>query len=133
MEDLALLTEHFLAKHSKATNKRVTSITPEAMEALRSYAWPGNIRELENVIERAVVLASGGELVPELLPALSSRGMIDEPTVGMPLDHALLMFKKQFIGKTLQSARNNQTRAAEVLKIQRTYLNRLIKELGITV
>lgn len=132
MEDFASLAEHFVAKHSKAMNKKVTGISPEAMEALRNYSWPGNIRELENVIERAVVLASNGQLVPELLPILTARSQAEEHMVGRPLDHAMQQFKKQFITKTLQSTQNNQTKAAEVLEIQRTYLNRLIKELGIS-
>ena len=131
MEDLPPLVNHFVAKHSRAMNKRITGVSPDAMEALRSYSWPGNIRELENVIERAVVLASNGEVGPELIPILTAPSAADEPTVGMPLDQALHQFKRRFISRTLRSTQNNQTRAAEVLKIQRTYLNRLIKELGI--
>jgi two-component system NtrC family response regulator len=133
MEDLPSLTGHFVAKHSKAMQKRIVEVSPEAMEALRGYSWPGNIRELENVIERAVVLASDGRLVPEVLPILSADRPADEPAVGIPLDYAMQQFKKQFIAKTLRSTQNNQTKAAEVLEIQRTYLNRLIKELGISV
>ena len=133
MEDLPSLVDHFVTKHSRAMNKRIAGVSSEAMEALRSYSWPGNIRELENVIERAVVLASDGEVGTELLPLLTSHGTGEEPVVGMPLDRALHRFKKQFITKTLRSTQNNQTKAAEILQVQRTYLNRLIKELKISV
>jgi DNA-binding NtrC family response regulator len=132
MEDITQLAEHFVAKHCKAMNKKICRVSPQALEMLRHYFWPGNIRELENVIERAVVLSPNGILGPELLPALEARASGKEPAVGLALDEAMQRFKKQFICRTLRSVGNNQTRAAEVLEIQRTYLNRLIKELGIS-
>ncbi|UCE04822.1 MAG: sigma-54-dependent Fis family transcriptional regulator [bacterium] len=130
--DISFFAEHFLKKHSRAMQKNIVRITSEAMGILRSYFWPGNIRELENAIERAVVLASGKELTPDLFSLLLTDGRsVEEIEIGIPLEDALLRFKKQFISKTLCFTDNNQTQAAELLKIQRTYLNRLIKDLNI--
>jgi two-component system, NtrC family, response regulator AtoC len=130
-EDITIFSEHFLKKYNQSMLKNLTDINTDTMEILKKYSWPGNIRELENVIERAVVLASGKEITSDLLPPLTGRKSGEEFDMGMPLDDALTQFKKHYISKTLESMENNQTKAAALLKIQRTYLNRLIKELGI--
>lgn len=130
-EDIPEFANYFLKKHSRAMQKNPEVIEPDALEILQSYSWPGNIRELENVIERAVVLATGKALSADLLPLFTPHNHVNEIAVGLPLDEAIAKFKKQFITHTLHSTQNNQTKAAEILKIQRTYLNRLIRELGI--
>jgi DNA-binding NtrC family response regulator len=132
-EDIPLLTEHFLKKHSDAMQKNIIKITPKTMNILKNYHWPGNIRELENAIERAVVLAPGTMLTPDLLPLLVEDSFEDEIKIGISLDQALLMYKKEFITRTLRFVKNNQTKAAKILQIQRTYLNRLVKELNINI
>jgi len=129
--DIPIFVKHFLNKHSKEMQKNIQNIAPKTMDILTSYSWHGNIRELENAIERAVVLASGQELTADLLPPLTEKKAANDIGVGVPLDEALAKFKRQFITKTLAFTNNNQTRAAELLNIQRTYLNRLIKELNI--
>ena len=130
-EDIPILADHFLKKHALAMKKNIETIVPEAMAILKGYSWPGNIRELENAVERAVVLASGNEVKPDFLPPLTERRSEEEITIGTPLEEAQLQFKKQFIAKTLRFTNNSQTQAAELLNIQRTYLNRLIKELEV--
>lgn len=112
--------------------KNISRISADAMKILKSHSWNGNIRELENVIERAVVLASNNEITPDLLPPLAKKKAADDIGIGIPLEEALLKFKAKFIANTLKLTNNNQTKAAELLQIQRTYLNRLIKELGIS-
>ncbi len=131
--DIELLAEHFLQKHSQRMQKNITEISTKAFEILKKYPWPGNIRELENVIERAVVLTTKSELTPEVLPTLSEDHSAEEIKTGIPLEEAQMKFKKQYIEKTLRFANKSQTKAAEMLKIQRTYLNRLIKELDINL
>ncbi|MDZ7292486.1 MAG: sigma-54 dependent transcriptional regulator [candidate division KSB1 bacterium] len=128
-EDIPVLANHFLERFNRTMRKRVNTISPTAMEMMLRYHWPGNVRELENAIERAVVLATGAEITPELLPAQLAEKPQEEITVGMPLDEAMLKFKKQFIAKTLESTGGNQSKAAELLGIQRTYLSRLVKDL----
>lgn len=130
-DDIPIFADFFLLKHNRAMQKNITGISPETMKRLQNYPWPGNIRELENVIERAIVLAPGSEITPDLLPQFTTPQDAAETAVGTALDEALAIFKKRFIAKTLQFTENNQTQAAKLLKIQRTYLNRLIKELEI--
>ena len=129
--DIAVFANHFLKKYNQSMLKNLTGINSDTTDILKKYSWPGNIRELENVIERAVVLASGKEISADLLPPLTGKKLIEEIEIGTPLDEALIKFKKRFICKTLESLENNQTKTADLLKIQRTYLNRLIKELGV--
>ncbi len=130
-EDIPFLTNHFLRKFNQEMKKKIISIEPDTLELFLSYHWPGNIRELQNVLERAMVLASGDKITLDLaLPQLSQKGR-KEISPGIPLEEGLKKFKKEFISQTLSLTKNNQSKAAEFLGIQRTYLNRLIKELGI--
>ena len=130
-EDIPVLASHFIQKFNSEMKKRISSIEPAALEIFLNYHWPGNIRELQNVLERAVVLAPGNTITPDLLPPQLSQKAKEEISPGIPLDEALKKFKKEFISQTLSVTNNNQSKAAKLLGIQRTYLNRLIKELGI--
>jgi DNA-binding NtrC family response regulator len=129
--DIPVLASHFLARFSQQMRKRVTSFSSQTMEIMQKYSWPGNVRELANAVERAVVLALDSEITPDLLPSLLAEKSPEEITAGMPLDEATLKFKKQFIAKTLELTDGNQSKAADILNIQRTYLSKLIKELGL--
>jgi two-component system response regulator AtoC len=130
-EDIPVLVKHFLQKFDRDMNKRITSLDSAVAETFSSYSWPGNIRELKNVLERAVVLAAGETITSDLLPPqLSGKGK-EDISPGMALEDAIKKFKKDFIAQTLSSTSNNQSQAAKLLGIQRTYLNRLIKELAI--
>ncbi len=130
-EDIPLLANHFLARFGQQMRKPAASFSSRTMEILQKYSWPGNVRELANAVERAVVLALEHEITPDLLPPLLAEKSPEEITAGMPLDEALLKFKKQFIVKTLELTDGNQSKAADILNIQRTYLSKLIKELGL--
>jgi len=128
MEDIQIFADYFLKKHALSMGKFLESYHPETIERLKHYSWPGNIRELENVIERAVVLATDQLITPDLLPPLDTSGNVQEVTLGKSLEEATNLFKQQYIDKTLMMTRNNQTQAAKILKINRSYLNRLVKE-----
>jgi len=127
-EDIPVFADAFLKKHCQTMQNKEKRFSAATMKLLQSYTWPGNIRELDNAIQRAVVLAVEDELTPDLFPLTTIADSVEAIGVGLPLEEALLKFKKQFIEKTLQYTKNSQTQAAEILKIQRTYLNRLIKE-----
>ncbi len=131
VEDIPAFVEQFIQKHSQNMGKHITGITPETLKKMLQYSWPGNIRELENVIERAVVLENDREINLSVLPELPKDKSSDKIEIGIPLEKALISFKKQFISRTLSSTNNNQTEAAKLLDIQRTYLNKLIKDLKI--
>jgi two-component system response regulator AtoC len=128
-EDIPTLTDHFLKKYNGEMKKRVTSLEPAALETFLSYSWPGNIRELQNVLERAVVLAQGDTVTSDLLPPQLSRKGKEEIQPGIELEAAVRKFKRDFISQTLSLTGNNQSQAAKILGIQRTYLNKLIKDL----
>jgi two-component system response regulator AtoC len=129
--DIRPIAEHFLEKFRSQMRKSISGFTPQCREKILGYTWPGNIRELENAVERAVVLATGPEITPDLLPAQCLQRMEESMETGATMEKALHQFKKQFIRKTLESTQWNQSKAAQVLDIQRTYLSRLIRELNL--
>ncbi len=130
-EDIPTLANHFLQKFNQEMNRKIISIDASALDTLSRYTWPGNIRELQNVLERAVVLATGDTITSDLLPPQLSQKGKEDISPGMALEDAIKKFKKDFIGQTLSLTGSNQSQAAKILGIQRTYLNKLIKELGI--
>jgi len=130
-EDIPVLASHFLQKFNREMKKKINLLDPTTLEIFLTYHWPGNIRELANVLERAVVLAPAETIIPDLLPPQLSQKRKEEISVGISLEEALKKFKREFISRTLSLTKDNQSQAAKLLGIQRTYLNRLIKELGI--
>ncbi len=130
-EDIPLLAEHFIRKFSrKITNRRVRGIAPKARALLENYPWPGNIRELENVIERAMVLGTGDLIVPEDLP----ETLLEVAPGSMPLDeyHAAVNdARRQIILRALEKTKGNMSQAARLLGIQPTYLHRLMRNLDL--
>ena len=124
-EDIPLLVDHFLEKYSQETAKRVDRISKQTMEELMQSEWPGNIRELENAIERAVVLSKSRTLTREdfsfLKPAAAYRK-------GTP---TLKELEKNYILEILNTCNWNVTRAAEILGINRVTLHKKINRLGL--
>jgi Nif-specific regulatory protein len=126
LEDVAYLADHFLAVFKKETGLSNLTISEAAMEKMSRYNWPGNIRELRNAIERAVVMGDGKTIQPEDLPIAASLPKFAGLTVGLTLDDALNEFKKEFILLNLKHTGGNRSKAAKIMDIQRTYLSRLI-------
>jgi DNA-binding NtrC family response regulator len=133
-EDLPLLTLQFVATYAAETKKAVRGIAAKAMDLLMAHSWPGNVRELANVIERAVVLCGGHEIGPEDLaltgpsaaPAVSSVS-----ASGRDFHGQVEAFKRAVIKAALAETAGNQTKAAERLGLQRTYLVKLLREFKI--
>ncbi len=132
-DDIPVLARHFLDRFNRETTKNITGFSDEALAALREYAWPGNIRELQNVIERAMVLAPGRVIERTHLPPMSPcpGGDAEVPQM-LSLEEAQRRFKQRYISNALFANNWNQRKTAGMLEIQPTYLSRLIKELGIT-
>jgi Nif-specific regulatory protein len=131
LEDIPELASFFLKKFSHETKKDFSGFSEGAMSAILSYSWPGNIRELENTVERACVIGSPPYVQEDDL-LLNIRTMPDNTTIAdKSLKNVLNLFKKHYLQKVLEENDWNQTLAAQVLDIQRTYLSRLIKELEI--
>mgnify|MGYP001617024105 CR=1 FL=1 len=133
-EDIPLLVNYLLEKKSSENNKPIPVITKEAMDVLINHPWYGNVRELENAIERAVVMGDGKEIKVENLPLdIIREKMIKTPAIGVPLKEAVEKFKKDFLLETIKYADGNKNKAAKILGIQRTYLHTLIRELDIDI
>jgi len=122
-EDIPLLVAHFLQKFGKELGKEVRGVTPDALAVLERYHWPGNIRELENVVERAIVLGAGEVLGADSLPESVRRerplrGMdVDLPEEGMDLEGALDGLERRYLQRALERTQGVQTKAAELLKM----------------
>ncbi|HEY7789145.1 MAG TPA: sigma-54 dependent transcriptional regulator [Vicinamibacterales bacterium] len=136
-EDIPLLAQHFLKKYGDENHKAALELTPEALDLMMEYDWAGNVRELENVIERAVVLSSGArigaDLVPEHVrksPAFQMPQFVVPPE-GISLKDVITDFEKRLIESTLEAAGGVQKRAAELLHIKPTTLNEMIKRYDI--
>jgi Nif-specific regulatory protein len=127
-EDIPLLAEYFLDLMKKERNTPDLKISKAAMEKIMRYEWPGNIRELRNAIERAVVMGDGQEITPEDLPMADSKVTYPGLEVGITLNEALNKFKKEFIVLNLKETNGNRSKAAKIMGIQRTYLSRLISK-----
>jgi transcriptional regulator with GAF, ATPase, and Fis domain len=150
--DIPLLVAHFVAKFNGRLKKSVEGVEPDAMERLTSYGWPGNIRELENVIERAILFADGarirledlaGELrgapsMHEGAPAGASAAPGEASPDPAPSDGlkeqvkaAMSRLERDLIVRALRQTQNNVTHAARLLKISRKGLQLKMKELGL--
>jgi Nif-specific regulatory protein len=130
-EDVTELAAFFLQKSMRAAKKQLAGFSDEAMETLLSYSWPGNIRELENCIERSCIICKGEYIQSEdLLLKIGHTSYYGEDG-GRNLKHAVNAFKAHYIARVLEKNNWNQTETAKSLDIQRTYLSRLIKELHI--
>ncbi|MBW2319748.1 MAG: sigma-54-dependent Fis family transcriptional regulator [Deltaproteobacteria bacterium] len=129
--DIPLLAYHFLTQKCQAMKKNVQSITRESMELLCQYTWPGNIRELENVIERAVALASGPEIqvgdLPEYIRNLSVETYRRHDSEFPTLEEQ----EKNYIKWVLDKCDGNKTKSAKMMGIDRVSLWRKIKRFGL--
>ena len=126
-EDVPLLAHHFLLKHAETMGKDVTELAPDALDLLRAYDFPGNVRELENIIERGVALTTGHGIEPAQLPddlrELSIRTFRKKAGRIPTLEEQ----EQDYITWVLQEAGGNQTRAAQMLGIDRVSLWRQLK------
>ena len=125
-EDLALLTKYFLEKSAREFNIPELIIAPATLETLRHYDWPGNIRELQNVVERSVLMSDGPALLPSHLPSdIQASGNGQE----MPSDSSTLWGQERtLIIQALKNNRWNQSKAAEELGVTRYHIRHRIKK-----
>lgn len=124
-EDIPLLARYFMVKFSRKMDKNIRSISRDSMEALLSYQWPGNIRELQNTLERAVVVSENDYIGIEDLPAAvaSSAG-----EAGIPGDWSLRRVEGEHISKVLGLTGGNKKRAAELLGLDASTLWRKLRK-----
>jgi two-component system response regulator PilR (NtrC family) len=137
-EDIPLLVKHFLDAYSKENEKEILGVTDDVMEILVSYDWPGNIRELENLIERAVVLTkskliSRENLPPFLLASQEETRAVASVNNELNLKENIQTFQKKAIISALKQAKGIQKKAASLLGVKPTTLNEMIKRLNIDI
>ena len=130
-EDLPNLTEYFLRKHATATGKIVTSFTDEARERMAAYNWPGNVREVSNVIERAVVLSTGPNITLRNLPSRIADGEGSGLSENLSYRDGMNAARKLLILKALSRTQGNRAAAAKLLGLESKYLLKLMKSLEI--
>ena len=151
--DLALLVEHFLQRYREEYGKPITRVHPDCLAIFASHPWPGNVRQLENAIERAVLLCKGEELLPEhlgsellerdgpgagALPATAQDGTEHSLAQGLlnlsrlpSLKRALEGPERMIIARALELCEGSRQRAAEMLEINRTTLFNKMKKYGL--
>lgn len=128
--DVALLAKHFLKLYCLQHNKQRLGITDEALEAMERYSWPGNIRELENVMERAVLLSKGKYITPDDLPAaiIQEQKQLPREFRSIPLKQALAEPEKAIVRQALEANHWNRQQTAKALDINRTTLFKKMKQ-----
>ena len=140
-EDVPLLVEHFLRKHAAALGRTLTGIEPDAMAALVDYDYPGNVRELENILERAVTLESGDRITRASLPPLEARkraastvaqpGNLEIPPEGLDLDRVMGELERDLLLKALERTKGVRKDAAKLLGITFRSLRYRLAKLGV--
>lgn len=126
--DIPSIAEHYLDIFKQERGCQQLTISEKALEKMMKYDWPGNIRELRNALERAVVMGDGRQVVPNDLPISDPKASNPGMQVGLTLNEALNNFKKEFIKLNLESTGGNRSKASKIMGIQRTYLSRLISK-----
>ena len=133
-EDIPLLAQHFLERFARDMGKRVAKISEEAMRQLQSYDFPGNVRELENVIERAVAFETTEAVMPERLPEAVRRpgrpGPLPTIGDGFSLDAYLLSVEAQLLGEALERGAGDRAEAARLLGVSPRSLRYLLQKHG---
>ncbi len=125
-EDIPLLVHHFIEKFNGETGKRVQGVTPAALGVLQGYAWPGNIRELRNTVERAMILVDGDVIGEEHLPPDMQGARPEAATLRVALGIPIDRVEKEYILASLQKNGGNKARTAEILGIsEKTLYNKL--------
>jgi two-component system response regulator PilR (NtrC family) len=136
-EDVPLLVDHFVKKFSAEHAQAIGGVDTDAMAALTAHNFPGNVRELENLVERAVTLASDGRITADALPDLSradraAMSRAELPATGFDLERELETFERGFILKALERTDGNRTLAARLLGVSFRSLRYRLSKLGIS-
>jgi two-component system response regulator PilR (NtrC family) len=141
-DDIELLANHFLKKYSPAAGKSIRTITPQSLEDLREYEWPGNVRQLENTIERAVALEMTEELHVEIpterqknkpnaaaaAAGVGGSGMVTVPASGIDMEAYVADLERSLLQQALKQSDGVQTKAAELLKLSYRSFRHLMKK-----
>jgi two-component system, NtrC family, response regulator HydG len=127
IDDLPQLTQMFINHYAGQNNKEVSGVDEECMQALSAHPWPGNVRQLRNVIERALIVCEGHTVRKSDLPDdFRAAGGADGSFIKIPLGSSLENVEKEMISRTIEFTSGNKTRAAEILGVSaKTLYNKL--------
>jgi two-component system response regulator PilR (NtrC family) len=139
-EDIPLLVDHFVRKFSAEHGRKVAGLDTEAMQALIAYHFPGNVRELENLVERAVILAPSDRLTLDAFPTLGGVSAAAPclnhapfvPETGLDLERVVEDFERSILISALERTGGNRTEAARLLGVSFRSLRYRLSKLGIT-
>jgi len=140
-DDIPALVEHFVAHYAAERRVPTPEIAPDAILALQSYEWPGNVRQLRNIVERTIILAPGnriGRIDMDLLPAevlgstRDGEGRGTSAIMGAPLREARESFEREYLRVQIRRFSGNISRTASFIGMERSALHRKLKLLGIT-
>ena len=137
-EDIPALTEHFFARHAAEQGLKPPSISDEAIAALQAYDWPGNVRQLRNVVERAVILTPRDQLDviepdmlgSEIVEGKGSNGGALTSLMGAPLREARESFEREYLSVQIRRFSGNISKTASFIGMERSALHRKLKLLG---
>lgn len=130
VEDIPHLVDHFIKFYNAQLNKNILGVKPEVLNAFMNYAWKGNVRELENAIERSIILCDEDYLTLSHFPHIAPQGRNGSKFDGH-LKHSVRKFEQDVILKALKAANNDKAKAAKMLGLSLSSLYRKISELGI--
>ncbi len=134
-EDIPLLITHFIKRYNEKHHLKVKTISPRSLNLLLEYEWKGNIRELENAIERAVILSEGNRIEPSVLPSDIRKAIIHEEKEPISDEYSIKkmerIMEEQLIRKALDKTQGNRTHAAKLLEISHPSLLSKMKDFGI--
>lgn len=133
LDDIPLIAKHFLARFNLQYGRKIQGLSQDAVLCLLRYAWPGNIRELESVIERSVLFCSDHQLTPECLPEEFQRARFGSSSFVIPPLIPMEEIEREAILQTLERTSGNVRRSAEILRFPRPTFYRKLKKLGIKV
>lgn len=133
LDDVPLIAKHFLERFNTQYAKNIRCLSPETVSRLLRYNWPGNIRELESVIERAVLFCPGNQLLPECLPEEFQRARLSNSSFVIPPLVPMEEIEREAILQTLERTSGNVRRSAQILRFPRPTFYRKLKKLGIKV
>jgi len=130
--DVPLLVNHYIQVFNREFRKTIRGTTPEAMAMLQAYRWPGNIRELRNAVERAMLLAEGEWLTPDLLPVATGRAAAAASLMELPEEGVHLeTLERELVVQALRRTGGNQTKAAALLGLNRDQIRYRIEKFGL--
>ena len=129
-EDVPLLVQEFMLRFARRVGARPKLVTPGAMEVLKSHSWPGNVREVRNVVERLMIMVAGDEITPAVLDLPAGAVAVTGGAM-TTLRQARELFEREYIARVVGSCGGNMSRAARVLGLERSHLYRKLRALGL--